>query len=96
MKDILLNEHNDLRIENGDFVLGESSLQHQKHILLAQKGEYKGHPEVGAGLKNIYDDENPLQVLREIKRQMEYDGMRVIKLKINALGKLILKAFYKQ
>lgn len=95
MKDILTDENNDLLITDGDFAFGESSLQHQKHILLAQKGEYKIHPEVGVGIKNMYDDENPKKVLLEIKKQFEYDGMNVLKIKLLKTGKLFIDAFYK-
>ena len=41
MDDFLLDNDNDVIIKNGDFVIGDATLQHQNHILLAQKGEFK-------------------------------------------------------
>ena len=46
MKDILF--HDDLEINDGDFIADSSAYQHTQHIILAQKGEYKEVPEIGA------------------------------------------------
>lgn len=97
MLDILINQSTgDLLIEDGDFVLGLSDQQHQKDIILANKGEYKAYPEVGAGLVDALDDENPRGVLLEIKKQLEYDRCKVDTVKLNAQGKLNVIAKYKK
>lgn len=49
-KDILLNEDNDLQILNGDFVIGESTIQEVGIILSLTKGDLKSDPLVGADL----------------------------------------------
>jgi hypothetical protein len=94
MQDFLLDETSDLRIENGDFAIGDATLQHQNHILLAQKGEFKNVPEIGAGVLNAINSENPRELLTEIRRNFEYDGMKVNTLKVDADGKLIIDATY--
>lgn len=94
MKDILLTEDGDLQIENGDFVIGESSLQHQHDIILAHQGEFKEHPEVGVGIADALLDERPRQVLERIKRQLQYDGMTVNDLAFSRDGKLEVNAQY--
>ena len=83
MKDIKLDETGDLEIQNGDFVIGESTLQHQEHIIIANQGEYKEHPEVGVGIVAALLTEEPNQTLTRIKRQLEYDGMKVAQLRLN-------------
>lgn len=95
MIDILLDTKNDLTIENGDFLVGFSNLQHQRQILTYRKGEVKEFPEVGVSVRDIYDDENPKKVLVEIKKQFEYDGMQVDDVTLKANGELIPYAKYK-
>jgi hypothetical protein len=77
MKDFRLNQNGDLAIVNGDFVIADATLQHQEHIIIAQKGEYKEHPEIGVGIANMVLDENPRKILTQIRRNFEYDGMKV-------------------
>lgn len=78
MKDILLDiQTADLKIANGDFVVGKSDEQHQEHLLVFQKGALKDHPEVGAGIENYLMDEDVDGMLREVRYQFENDGMIV-------------------
>jgi hypothetical protein len=72
-----LFENGDLAIQNGDFVIGNSSNQHQEHILLAHKGEYREFPELGVGIKDMLGDDNIDFWLIEIKKNLQYDGMQV-------------------
>lgn len=95
MKDILLDTSGAPVIENGDLVIGLSDQQHQTHLLLTRKGEYKHYPEIGVGLMDLYDEENPKALLVEVKRQFEYDGMRVDQVKLQSKGKLIVNVRYK-
>lgn len=93
--DILLTPEGELQVENGDFVIGDATLQHQKDILVAHKGEYKLHPEIGVGILNELNNENPRAVLAQIKRNFEHDGMKVKNLKVAPNGNLIIDADYK-
>lgn len=95
MKDLLLDENGDLKIENGDFVVGKSDEQHQLDIMLAEKGEFKEFPEVGVGIQQMLSDDNFTPMLIEAKKQLEYDGMRVNDIIFKQGGKLIIDGKYK-
>ena len=41
MKDILLDENNDIKLSNGDFNTGESEMQEVALILQSVQGEWK-------------------------------------------------------
>jgi len=53
MNDILLDRNGDLNFKNGDLEIGYSDNQHQEHILIANKGEYREFPELGVGIHQI-------------------------------------------
>lgn len=92
MNDFIYN--NDLEIAGGDFLLGESSSQHQQHILLADKGEYKQFPELGVGILNMLLSEDATAFLIEAKRNFEYDRMQVNEIKFTNENTLIVEAVY--
>ncbi|CAL2108189.1 conserved hypothetical protein [Tenacibaculum sp. 190524A02b] len=96
MNDILLDEYGDLLIKNGDLVIGDATFQHQDAILMAQKGEYKQHPEIGVGIENALQDENPHKIISEIRQQLKHIGMEIKSLDIDSDGNLIIDAPYKQ
>lgn len=75
MKDILFTD--DLAFDNGDFTIAESDNQHTQHILIAQKGEYKASPELGVGIEQMLNSEEPMEFLIEAKKNLEYDGQKV-------------------
>ena len=95
MRDILLDENDDLLIRNGDFVIGESDNQHQQHILIANKGEYKESPEVGVGISKMLNDDSYDEMMIEMKKQLEYDGMKIKNIRFEENGKLIIDGKYK-
>lgn len=94
MNDILLTENDDLRIENGDFVIGYADNQHQKHILIATKGEYKEFPELGVGISKMLSDDDFTNMLIEAKKNLQYDGMDIENISFNEKGKLIIEGRY--
>ncbi len=96
MNDILLGEDNDLLFENGDFVIGNSDKQNQKLIIVSGKGDYKAHPEVGVGIEGYLNDESLTPLLIEIKKQLEYDGMKINDVFIDEEGKLVIDGKYKE
>lgn len=77
MRDLLLKTDQELDIQNGDFVVGDSTLQHQNLLLMTNKGEWKESPVVGVGILGFLKDEDESGLLTEIKRQFEKDGMVV-------------------
>ena len=74
--DLMLDADGDLLIENGDFVIGETTQQNIGLILISEKGEWRHTPYVGAGLKSDIEDEaEPAELMQEIKKQLELDGL---------------------
>ena len=95
MNDLLLDPSGDLSIVNGDFVIGDSSNQHQEHILIANKGEYKEFPELGVGIAAMLGDDDYVPMLIEIKKNLEYDGMKIRNVKFDKDGNLDIDGHYK-
>lgn len=87
-KDIILDTGNDLKILNGDFVIGESEMQEVSIILQMSQGELKSDPFIGANLTTkIRSVKNDAQVKRHIEMQLELDGKEYDAIK----DKLMLK-----
>ena len=93
-KDIVLNDNNDLLINNGDFVVSESTYQHQKHLLLAEKGDYKQFPTAGVASKKYLERESPDEYARAIRQEFVADGMNVTTLTILENLELSIDAEY--
>lgn len=91
MKDLLINNNGSLKIENGDFVVGESTLQNQSLILVANTGDLKESPMLGVGIDNCILDSDMRDCEYEIRKQFTLDGMKVKKLN---LKKCIIEAEY--
>lgn len=94
MQDILLDNNNDLKIVNGDFDIGVSDYQQQKLIVATHKGEWKEHPEVGVGITQMIADDLYTEMLIEIKKQLEYDGMQIDNVSLKENGKLFIDGTY--
>lgn len=77
MNDILLNDDFDLRFENGDVVIGESTKQHQQLLVLTKKGDWKENPTVGVGVAGYLKDDADTDLLGAIRTEFEKDGMTV-------------------
>lgn len=92
MKDFKFTD--DLEINDGDFVIDESDNQHQKHILIAYKGEYKQYPEIGVGIEQMLNEDDITSVLIEAKKNLQYDGVDVNDIYFSDEGKLIIDGKY--
>lgn len=92
-KDILLDETGDLAIKDGDFVIGESTIQHQQLLLSSQKGEWKENPLVGVGIENYLNDDTINDMMNEISSQFEKDGMKIKSIN-SANSELLIDASY--
>jgi len=78
MKDIKQTNKSDLYLDDiGDITWTESTLQHQRDILLAHEGEYRLNPNTGVGASDYLDDEGQTNLKREINKQFTKDGMTV-------------------
>nr|DAK82634.1 MAG TPA: baseplate wedge protein [Caudoviricetes sp.] len=95
MKDILIDNNNDLRLSaDGDFEIGYSDNQQQMAILTTDKGEWKEHPEVGVGIAQMLADDLYTEMLIEVKKQLEYDGMQINDVALQEGGKLLIDGQY--
>ncbi len=96
VKDILIEEvAGDVIAVEGDFVIGDSTRQHQVHLMLACEGEFKQNETTGIGAINFIDDEGPANFTRKTRQQFTLDGMDVEQLAMGADGKLNIKADYR-
>lgn len=78
MKDLKQTTEMDLYLTDvGDIAWTESTLQHQRDILLVHEGEYRLSPLVGVGASDYLDDEGRENLTREINKQFTRDGMTV-------------------
>lgn len=83
-KDILTDDQEDLKIQNGDFVIGDSDGQNIKHLILAAKGEYKFDGLVGVDAQRLvkssagYD-----KLIRETRLQVKREGRQLKSVQIN-------------
>jgi hypothetical protein len=94
VSDVLLDEDFDLLMENGDFVVGESTLQHQALLLLSNKGEWRQSPVVGVGLNNFLLQDGGEDELRQlVRKELERDGMRVGSIQLDE-GLPLIEASY--
>lgn len=95
MDDIILDNDGDLNLENGDLKIGFSDNQHQEHILIASKGDYKEFPELGVNIVQMLGDDAFTAVLIEAKKNLEYDGMKINNIKFEENGNLNIDGYYK-
>lgn len=82
-RDILLSTELDIMFANGDFVIGDSTMQNQYLILSTHKGEWKENPNIGAGIVDMLNDEDSETYWKHrITVELERDGMIVKQIKI--------------
>mgnify|MGYP001280269563 CR=1 FL=1 len=94
MNDLLLDDDFDLQIVGNDFVVGDSTEQNQKLLLVANKGEVRPYPAVGVGIAQAINDDNIGSVQQEVIKQFELDRMTINRLKIGKNGAMQIDATY--
>lgn len=82
MNDILFDSDDEVLITNGDFTIGKSHQQHQKHLLLFEKGTIKENPVACVGAATYLEAEDEGELLREINTQFAGDGMIVASVEV--------------
>ncbi|NDD53197.1 oxidase [bacterium] len=92
--DIMTDEDNDLQIAGGDWVVDESTAQHQKALIVDSKGDWKQQPTVGVGAFRFLNDEGSGGLLQEVSMQFIKDGMTIVGVGIDAFGTLRADAHY--
>lgn len=96
VKDILLGADGDVLIREGDLVIGSSTQQHQRLLLLLAPGGLKLHPTVGVDVYSyLLDDNKPDELTRVIQREYEKDGLKINKVNGNTAAELTIIANYK-
>lgn len=95
MKDFLLDSvTGDLMIQDGDFVIGDSTAQNQMLLIMSPKGDFKQFPDATVGAYNYLESEDPTGLLREARLRFTQDGMKVNSLGYDANGKMLVNANY--
>ena len=96
VNDILMDEQFNPVIKNGDFFWNESTSQHQKLLIVANKGQFRESPTVGVGINNfLLDDGTTEELKQEIILQFELDGMQINDLLIKDVSNVQIDAEYK-
>lgn len=80
--DIKHTDNGDIDLSTGDMLYVEATQQHQKDLLLADKGHYKEAPEAGIGALNYLNDTEPENLYRAIRKEFTRDGMKVTKVNL--------------
>jgi hypothetical protein len=75
--DFLLDDDDELLMRTGDFVIGDASKQHAKCLVRAVPGQYRQWPMVGADVFSQLNGPNPDVWVRNLRLQLEADGMAV-------------------
>lgn len=84
MMDYGLVDGTELAIKDGDFVVVESTQEHQRQLVMNGPGSYKAAPTVGVGAINYVDDESPQAFVRRVAQEFARDGMKNVKVTVNA------------
>ncbi|NDC42216.1 MAG: hypothetical protein EBZ77_11825 [Chitinophagia bacterium] len=94
MTDIILDISNDLELASGDWLSMPATAQHQRLLLLCNKGDFKQHPTIGVGVFTYFDDEQFQQLIRAVSIEFTRDGMQVDSIYLDADGVLRSEASY--
>jgi len=69
MKDLLLDENNDLLFKNGELVIGEREMQDIGLIIGSNEGDWKEYPLVGMGMpKYVKQADTQEKVASKLRR----------------------------
>lgn len=94
MIDFRQDINGDIDLQNGDIHYVESTVAHQRDLLLTGMGELKHAPLVGVGIHDFLNDENPAEMLRTIRKKYIMDGMIVNAVIQNTNKQLEIDAYY--
>ena len=95
MMDVALSETEDISISNGDFVAVESTAQHQRQLILNNKGDFKQNPNSCVGAFDYLDDDTYADLMRAISIEFTKDGMDVVSVQLMPNGIINTDAYYK-
>lgn len=96
MNDLLLDTDGKLRVEGGDFVVGDSTAQEIRLLIKSIPGSWKRSPTVGAALDTHLGGPTSqvelLKLKRRIRQTLEGDGLTDIEVAIAADGEISVSA----
>lgn len=91
MIDYILDENGDYLIRDGQFVIGDSDKQNIFDILYSEKGEYKAHPEIGAGVGKLSHSPYEKETIKSlIKSNLVLDNFSVSDVKITTKDNVLI------
>jgi len=93
--DIITDASESPAIAAGDFVVGESTAQHQEDLIICGPGDFKQNPDVGVGVMSYLDGEEFNDLVRNIALQFAKDGMKVASVAVTPAGTINSDAYYK-
>jgi len=89
--DILLENDNDLRIHDGDFIVGGADLHHVEAILVSVPGSFKQSPLLGANVRGLLNGKLDVAARRDIRLQMASDDYKAKNLSIDSEGTMVVE-----
>lgn len=99
MIDIKYTEDGDIDLSTGDIQwcdTSEATAQHKRDILLSSQGDNKESPLSGVGVVDYLndDDEGETLFLRNIAKQMQFDGINVEQVAVSDAGEIVIDGGY--
>ena len=83
-QDLILDDDNNLTIENGDLLIGQTDDQNIEGIMMAEKGQFYQNPLLGYGLNSkLFGNFVKLNERREIRKELLSDFYKIKSLVIN-------------
>lgn len=93
--DIQIDDDMDDIVENGDFLVEDTTRQNERLLIVIEKAENKMRPESGVGIGNwILDEADGLDLKKEIQSQFEEDGMVIGSLIVKSIENIQVSAEY--
>lgn len=96
MEDIYLAPDGDVDFTTGDLLNatdGEATAQHKRDILVAAPGDYHESPTTGVAAVEYIQGDTEL-FLRDVRKQMQADGITVKEVAFDGDGQLIIEGGY--
>lgn len=84
----------DIVLEDGDMAIGDTLGQNMQLIVASPKGDWKQHPDVGAGAYEMVNEEDSVAWKNELHEQLRGDGMEVGQMRMND-NRLVITAKYR-
>lgn len=89
------NEGNSMWAQGDLYFVDDSTLLHQRDILIDEDGEDRSAPFSGVGIGDYLDDEADNEVLEsKIRQKLKADGMQVAGVSVSNDGKVVINAHY--